>query len=68
MQLGKVGWRYFRIATYLETLQQALERFAAEAPIPDDSPENEALYDKKVSVVPFKTYFREVITLYCIIV
>lgn len=28
---------------------QALERFAAEAPIPDNSPESEALYDKKVS-------------------
>jgi hypothetical protein len=57
MQLGKVGWRYFTIATYLETLQQALERFAAEAPIPDDSPENEALYDKKVSVYLLRLIF-----------
>lgn len=30
---------------------QALERFASEAPIPDDSRDNEALYDKKVSFI-----------------
>ena len=29
---------------------QALEQFSAEAPIPDDDMENEALYDKKVSL------------------
>ena len=29
---------------------QALEQFSAEAPIPDDDMDNEALYDKKVSL------------------
>lgn len=30
--------------------EQALEQFSLEAPLPDDDKDNEALYDRKVTV------------------